>query len=390
MLLCGTAKGALVLDEQFSYSDGNLNGQGGWTVTGGATTAIVGAGNLDFLGLDSSSGKQIQMDGAGGTFVKANGSSALDTSASGNGIYFSYLLHITDGSTYDANYEVVSELAVGPNYMCAVYMKDNGGTSHNLKFGIRRATGGSPSGSNTTPPSNAPSVFIVGKYEVSTTGNDIAKLWVNPSPSSFGATEPTADIQSTSGGSDAANGAMFGGFRFTAGIGAQVDSLRISRSWADVTPLPGSQIGQKLAFTTQPANAAPGPTMSPVVVQVQSAAGGSVASNNVPITLSLSAGSGTLSGTLTQNTDSSGKTTFTNLSIDTAGTGKQLTATASGIGIGMTDAVSCTFAIVAPRTSAHSSRSAAEASGSPSHVWRSSSRAMPKAPSHGLRTATGR
>src|SRR5215472_3326004 len=77
MLLCGTAKGALVLDEQFSYSDGNLNGQGGWTVTGGATTAIVGAGNLDFLGLDSSSGKQIQMDGAGGTFVKANGSSAL-------------------------------------------------------------------------------------------------------------------------------------------------------------------------------------------------------------------------------------------------------------------------------------------------------------------------
>jgi pectate lyase len=348
MLLFGTAKGAVVLDEQFSYADGNLNGQGGWTVTGGATTAVVEAGNLDFLGLDSSSGKQIQMDGAGGTFVKSNGSATLDTSASGNAIYFSYLLHITDASTYDANYEVISELALGGNYMCAVYMKDNGGSAHNLKFGIRRATGGSPSGSNTTPPSNAPSVFIVGKYEVSTSGNDIAKLWVNPSSANFGATEPAADVQSTSGGSDAANGTVFGGFRFTAGIGAEIDSLRIGRTWADVTPLPGSQIGQKLAFTTQPGNAAPGATLSPVVVQVQSAAGGSVASNNVPVTLSLSAGSGTLSGTLTQNTDSSGKATFSDLSINTAGTGKQLTATPGGIGAGMTTAVSSSFSIVTP------------------------------------------
>src|SRR4030095_4076132 len=144
-------------------------------------------------------------------------------------------LHITDGSTYDSNYEVISELAVGGNFMCLVYMKAMSGPSRNLKFGIRRATGGTPSGSNTTPASNSPSVFIVGKYEVSTSGNDIAKLWVNPSSATFGATEPTAHVQSTSGGSDAVNGTAFGGFRFTAGIGAEVDSLRIGRSWADVT-----------------------------------------------------------------------------------------------------------------------------------------------------------
>jgi pectate lyase len=348
ILFLSNAKSAVVLDEQFSYADGNLNGQGGWTVTGGATTAVVEAGNLDVSGLDTSSGKQIQMDGAGGTFAIANGSATLDTSTTGNGIYFSYVLHVTDGSTYDSNYEILSELAVGGNFMCVVYMKDNGGTSHNLKFGIRRAIGGTPSGSNTTPPSNSPSVFIVGKYEVNTGGNDIAKLWVNPSSASFGATEPTADIQSTSGGSDAANGTVFGGFRFTAGLGAEVDSLRIGRTWADVTPLPGSQVGQKLAFTTQPANAAPGATMSPVVVQVQSGAGGSVPSNGVPVTLSLSAGSGTLSGTLTQNTDSSGKASFGDLSINTAGTGKQLTATASGIGSGLTSANSSSFSIVVP------------------------------------------
>jgi pectate lyase len=54
-----------------------------------------------------------------------------------------------------------------------------------------------------------------------------------------------------------------------------------------------------------------------------------------------------LSGTLTQNTDATGKATFGNLSINAVGTGKQLTATASGIGAGLTAAASGTFAITA-------------------------------------------
>src|SRR5262245_16218773 len=82
-ILCSSANGAAVLDEQFNYNDGNLDGQGGWTVTGGTAPATVEAGNLDVSGLDTSNGKQIQMDGSAGTFVKGNGSATLDTSASG-------------------------------------------------------------------------------------------------------------------------------------------------------------------------------------------------------------------------------------------------------------------------------------------------------------------
>ena len=92
--------------------------------------------------------------------------------------------------------------------------------------------------------------------------------------------------------------------------------------------------------------------MNPVVVQVQAAGGAAVASNNVPVTLTLTAGSGILSGTLTQNSDATGKATFNNLSIDTAGAGKQFTATASGIGAGLTNAVSSTFSIVVPSVAA--------------------------------------
>ena len=127
-----------------------------------------------------------------------------------------------------------------------------------------------------------------------------------------------------------------------------IDEYRIGTSWAEVVPSGGPIIGEKLGFTTQPANAAPAATMSPVVVQVQNAGGASAASNGVPVTLTLTSGSGTLSGTLTQNTDANGKATFSNLSINTAGAGKQLTATASGIGAGLTAAVSATFSIVAP------------------------------------------
>jgi pectate lyase len=89
-----------------------------------------------------------------------------------------------------------------------------------------------------------------------------------------------------------------------------------------------------------------GQTIAPaVLVQVQDENAASVSSNGVPITLTLTSGSGALSGTLTQNTDSNGKATFNDLSIDTAGTGKQLTASASGIGTGLTNALSATFTI---------------------------------------------
>jgi pectate lyase len=122
------------------------------------------------------------------------------------------------------------------------------------------------------------------------------------------------------------------------------DELRVGVSWAEVTPVGVPLTGVKLGFTTQPSNTSSGTTVSPVVVQVQAADSSAVASNNVPVTLTLTSGTGTLGGTLTQNTDASGKATFSNLNIDQPGT-KQFTATASGIGVGLTNAVSAAFTI---------------------------------------------
>jgi lipopolysaccharide export system protein LptA len=77
----------------------------------------------------------------------------------------------------------------------------------------------------------------------------------------------------------------------------------------------------RLAFTPGPAatNSAGTVFTPPVVVQVQNLDGTALATNNVPIAIVLSSGSGLLSGTTTQNTDATGKATFTNLSLNLVG-----------------------------------------------------------------------
>ena len=98
----------------------------------------------------------------------------------------------------------------------------------------------------------------------------------------------------------------------------------------------------QLAFTVEPAGGkVAGAILAPVVVQVEDPGGDPIAANGVPVTLSLNSGGGILSGTLTQNTDPTGKATFSDLSINLTGT-KTLLATSPGL----TAAKSIGFAIV--------------------------------------------
>src|SRR5205085_2184296 len=93
----------------------------------------------------------------------------------------------------------------------------------------------------------------------------------------------------------------------------------------------------RLAFTTQPGSAVAGaPFGAQPILRAQDQFGnnstvGLPASQNV--TMTLTAGSGALLGATNQDIGTSagnGVVTFTNLQINTAGTGKQLTASSSG------------------------------------------------------------
>src|SRR5205823_275282 len=107
----------------------------------------------------------------------------------------------------------------------------------------------------------------------------------------------------------------------------------------------------KLAFTTQPGNAAAGsPFGTQPVIKTQDTFGnnstvGLAASSNV--TVALTAGTGPLQGTVTLNIGTgagNGTVTYTNLRIDVPGTDKQLTATSS---TGLTSGVSGVFTVTA-------------------------------------------
>ena len=99
-----------------------------------------------------------------------------------------------------------------------------------------------------------------------------------------------------------------------------------------------------MVFIQQPSDATTGSAISPAVtVQLQDALGNNVTAADVSIAMSLSSGTGVLSGTTPKATNASGLATFSDLSINLAGS-KSLTAT-SGV---LTPAVSNSFTISAP------------------------------------------
>jgi hypothetical protein len=76
----------------------------------------------------------------------------------------------------------------------------------------------------------------------------------------------------------------------------------------------------KLVFASAPATTnIAGASFAPTVIQAEYLNGATFATNGVPITMALAGGNGILSGQTTQNTDATGKATFTNLSINLVG-----------------------------------------------------------------------
>src|SRR5207244_9656254 len=102
----------------------------------------------------------------------------------------------------------------------------------------------------------------------------------------------------------------------------------------------------RLGFTVHPSNARTGAVTSPAVqVAIQDAFGNAVATatNLVTAALGNNPGGGTLSGTTTAS-PINGRATFSDLSVDKAGTGYTLAASATGL----TDATRIAFNISPP------------------------------------------
>ena len=126
------------------------------------------------------------------------------------------------------------------------------------------------------------------------------------------------------------------GYRLAATSGV----LTVTSNAFSITP----GAATKLVFTVQPSNTTAGATITPAVEVTAQDAGGNTATGfvgNVTVAIKTNPASGTLSGTLTVAA-AAGVATFTNLSINNAGTGYTLTATSGGL----TSATSLAFNIL--------------------------------------------
>ncbi len=150
------------------------------------------------------------------------------------------------------------------------------------------------------------------------------------------------NVQITAGSSTAS----FRYFDNTAG------SFTITASSAGLTTTPAQAVtvtpgaATQLVFTVQPTNTAPNAAITPaVVVAVRDTFGNTVTTDNTTsVTVALgNPGGSTLSGT-NPVTAVNGLATFTNLSVNNAGTGYTLTASAAGL----TGATSNTFSVINP------------------------------------------
>jgi hypothetical protein len=352
VMVCLSAPAALLFTEEFptAYGDGTALGMdvttGGWNAKwpygnseGTGSAVCTSAGAMEFPTLAPIAGTPTyDLRASTGTSRRLAAQFATQ-SGDGTSVYLSFLLKVT------ADTPVARQLAGFRNSTGGGNQAASVGISATRQLTIYKNSS-NPSVTHGTVLNQNQTYFVVMRLRFQS-GSDEVALWLDPVTG--GADESAAGVTpiTTTANSDQSSVLSLQLPSVADASGAlYMDEFRIGTAWTDVTPAAGPAIGVKLGFTTQPADAAPGATMSTVVVQVQSTNGMAVASNGVPITLTLSSGTGTLSGTATRNTDATGAATFNDLSIDTVGI-KQLTASASGIGAGLSNAVSSTFTIIA-------------------------------------------
>src|ERR1051326_3882558 len=279
----------------FNYAEGNLNtvGSPNWVAGNGTSTYEIAVSNAATLtappGYPAAAGKGVRRAPSGTARRSVLQYTSVPNTLS-NTVYISFLLNV--------------QTAPGGNELIG-YIDNNSSSQGSPQGGIVIGSGptvgiGKKSSAPgfTTAITGGSTHLVVVRYTFMS-ANDQVDLWVDPSSTTYGAAIAPASAGNVTGGTDPSTLDYFQ-ISTSSGVGSvsYIDEFRVGMSWADVVPSGGPIIGAKLAFTAQPANSAPGATLPAVVVQIVSTNGAAAASNNVPITLAMTSGSGTLSGTL--------------------------------------------------------------------------------------------
>lgn len=258
--------------EPFNYTAGanlvgQMNAQGlTWYAMGNSSSQpTIQSGTLNTSGLELDSGNEVDFAGvASGTTAQLPFDAATTNSAFYGGssytLYYSMLFEVTETTGLSpttpgfvvAFCQTAGTSGSAPTTGYArLYLQQDGG---GFNIGINKADGMAADiawdGGNEAPNIYGANTtyFIVAAYTFSGTPgvtNDSVSLWVDPSPSTFGAANPPAPDVTTSAGAEVGNSSptdelssfyIRNSNAFEPG-GMVTDELSIGLSWADVTPV---------------------------------------------------------------------------------------------------------------------------------------------------------
>ena len=230
------------IEETFDYTIGEaLSAQSNWLSINSGDDILIADGSLSYTGLKASVGNSLTFDGSG----TENYTTFADVTS--GTVYASFLLKVTDISAItdlnDGGY--IAALAGSTSgYDARLWVRPNpdaSGTTFDIGFGSE--TSSPPFTSGTYNVNDV--LFIVMSYNLDNVSaaqdpDAVVNVWINPASSSFEGTIPTATLSSKDDAPPSSIN-LFALRQDSPGETPyiQVDELRISNSWADVTPKDG-------------------------------------------------------------------------------------------------------------------------------------------------------
>jgi hypothetical protein len=256
-LSAGQASAAYLARDQFDYTPvgSPLSGHDGWgivTNTAGSPDPTIASGSLSHPDRLANAGNSAELTGTG-----ASGSSkvALSSTETTGTVYYSMLVNVSDISnltntttgSFFAGFQphtqvspAVSSIATAAANLLIHRDVDNA-SAYNL--GVAATTGNADRVFSTTEFFQGDTVFVVVGYQMNPgADDDVAFLWLNPNPLTYGALiAPLPDVTSNgalSTGNDHGPVASF--YLRNNGVEPDftlVDDLRVATTWDEVTRL---------------------------------------------------------------------------------------------------------------------------------------------------------
>jgi len=207
---------------------------------------IIQSGSLQVTGLAASLGNSVSFGGNGTSarFDFLNNSSSISSGT----IYYSFALKLTDitglssGGVFWAGFNNSSgaQTSTPTTVATRVYTRASGG-GFNLGLSKASSTASDIIWDNTIHYPGE-TIFLVGSYTFNTvaTNDDVANLWIDPAPSTFGVAFAPSPTLTNSADADISSGAIESFVLMNRNAGEPAngifDELRIGLSWASVTP----------------------------------------------------------------------------------------------------------------------------------------------------------